>query len=153
VARFEHSVSIEAPAERVWATWTDVERWPEWAPPMKKVELQTDGELRPGSRARIEAEGGPPSVWEVTSLSPGTSFEWKTNVRGVTIVGGHEVRARGNASEVTASIEYRGILSLLFRPMLMRVAKRNVPSECEGLKRRCEAASLSQAGLGAVGGA
>ena len=138
MARFEHSLTIDAPPETVWATWTDVESWPEWAPAMKSVKLQTDGDFGVGSRARIEATGGPPSVWEVTALAPGESFEWRTRVRGITIVGGHDVRNVAGRSEITASIEYQGLMSVLFRPMLMRVAKRNVPAECEGLKRRSE---------------
>jgi hypothetical protein len=40
----------------------------------------------------------------------------------------------------TASVEYRGLVAVLFRTMLMRVARRNVVAECEGLKQRCEAA-------------
>jgi carbon monoxide dehydrogenase subunit G len=141
MARFEHQVSIRADPALVWQTWTDLERWPEWSPPMKGVRPEASGPLAVGTRARVEAEGAPAATWEVTRVDAGTYFEWQAAVRGVKTTAGHRVEPSGNGTTLaTASVEYRGLMAILFRPMLKRVARRNVVAECEGLKQRCEAA-------------
>jgi uncharacterized membrane protein len=139
MSAFTYKVDISAPAEAIWSAWMDVERWPEWAPPMKKVELVTPGPLQVGSRVRIEAEGAPAALWEVTDLRPHEFFEWATSVRGVKVSAGHGIEVGKEKCTVTLSIEYGGLMATLFRPMLMRTARRNVPAEGLGLRDHCEA--------------
>lgn len=138
-------IDIAAPATRVWETWMDLERWPEWAPAIKGLTKITPGPVAVGTKATVEAARSPRSTWEVTALEEPRSFTWATSVRGIGIVAGHRAEERDGLCHVTLSVEYGGLLSLLFRPMLMRVARRNVRDEAEGLKRRCEAVATSKA--------
>jgi hypothetical protein len=107
---------------------------------MKSVRPETSGPIAVGARAHVEAQGAPAATWEVTRVEPGTYFEWQAAVRGVKTIAGHRVEASSDGTLATASVEYRGLMAMFFRPMLMRVARRNVAAECEGLKQRCEAA-------------
>ena len=67
----EVSTSISAPAERVWATIIDVERWHEWTASITGAEKLEPGELKVGSKVRVKQPKLPPTVWTVTSLEPG----------------------------------------------------------------------------------
>jgi hypothetical protein len=46
------SITIAAPIDHVWEIAADVQRQPEWMHEMKRVEMLTEGPLRPGSRGR-----------------------------------------------------------------------------------------------------
>jgi uncharacterized membrane protein len=141
LATFSYDIEIGATPEQVWAVWMDVERWPEWAPPMKKVEKQSAGDLKAGSRVKIDADGAPPATWEVTDLRPHEYFEWATSVRGVNVTAGHRAVRDDAKTRVTLNVEYSGLISVLFRPLIMRTARKNVTAEAHGLRARCETAS------------
>jgi carbon monoxide dehydrogenase subunit G len=54
--RFESSVDIDAPAERVWALVDKLEEWPQWMPSIKKIERVSQGALTAGSRLSVTAK-------------------------------------------------------------------------------------------------
>ncbi len=74
----EHSLSIAAPADVVWAVTLDVERWPEWTPTMQRVERVDAGPFRIDSQARVKQPQFRETIWTVTALQPGYSFSWQT---------------------------------------------------------------------------
>ena len=54
--RFESSIDINAPAERVWALIDKLEEWPQWMPSIKKIEKLSEGPLAVGSQLSITAK-------------------------------------------------------------------------------------------------
>jgi uncharacterized membrane protein len=54
--RFESSVDIDAPAERVWALVDKLEEWPQWMPSIKKIERVSQGPLIVGSQLSVTAK-------------------------------------------------------------------------------------------------
>jgi len=52
--RFENTIEIDAPADRVWALTTDVESWPAITPTMTKVERLDNGPFHATSTARVK---------------------------------------------------------------------------------------------------
>ena len=134
----EETVLIEAPAERIWAIYTDVERWPEWTSTMEKIKRQDDGPLKLGSTAKIEAKGSPSSVWTVTELTEGRSFTWESTARGVKLVAWHFIEPDRAGAKVRLGVRMSGFMATILSPFLRSLAKRNVKAEAEGIKRRCE---------------
>lgn len=133
-----YTVHIKAPPQKIWETLIDVERWPEWAESVQAVERLDGGDFGLDCEARLRVKGAPVSVWTVTEFTPGNSFSWQTNARGVESMAEHRVEAEGEGSRLTLATVSRGLLATVFSPLIRRVARRNLQLEAEGLKRRCE---------------
>jgi carbon monoxide dehydrogenase subunit G len=54
--RFESSIDINAPAEKVWALIDKLEEWPQWMPSIKKIERVSKGPLTVGSQLSVTAQ-------------------------------------------------------------------------------------------------
>jgi uncharacterized membrane protein len=138
--RFEASAEVSAPAQQVFATYADVERWPSWTSSVTSVELLDPGPLRIGSRARIRQPKLPVTVWQVTALEPGREFSWQATGPGVLTTGTHRVTPTGDhAATVTAILEQAGPLGPLVGLLTRRLTRRYLDTEVRGLKAYCEA--------------
>jgi uncharacterized membrane protein len=62
----EVGVEIGAPAERVWAVMSDVEKWAEWTASIQGIERLDSGLFGVGSEARVRQPKFPSLVWRVT---------------------------------------------------------------------------------------
>jgi len=68
----EQHIEIDAPADTVWAVFSDVVRWPEWTASVNRV-VPIDGpELVVGAQFAIEQPRLPKIVWEVIELDRGS---------------------------------------------------------------------------------
>jgi carbon monoxide dehydrogenase subunit G len=54
--RFESSIDINAPAEKVWALVDKLEKWPQWMPSIKKIERVSQRPLTVGSQLSVTAK-------------------------------------------------------------------------------------------------
>jgi uncharacterized protein YndB with AHSA1/START domain len=111
MASITSSRHIETDPRHVWATISDVARWPEWLDTVSSVDRLDDGPLRVGSRARIKQPGFPPAVWEVTELVEGHHFTWEARGPGFRSIGRHVVEPTVNGADVTLGIEQTGPLA------------------------------------------
>ena len=134
------SISIEAPAERVWPIIMDVERWPEWTRSVTSVQKLDSGELRVGSKVRIKQPKLPPAVWQVSAIDPGRYMEWRAGGPGMKATGGHRVEPEGHGSLLTLSIDQTGLITTLLGSWLRKLTRDYVAMEGEGLKRHAEGA-------------
>jgi uncharacterized membrane protein len=138
--RFEASAEVSAPAQLVFDTYVDVERWPSWTSSVTSVELLDRGPLRVGSRARIRQPRLPVTVWQVTALVPGRESSWQASGPGVRTTGTHRVaETAAGTSHVTAILEQRGPLGLVVGLLTSRLTRRYLRTEVDGLKAYCEA--------------
>jgi uncharacterized membrane protein len=135
----EERVHMAAPADRVWAVMSDVERWPQWTPTVTSVERLDARPFGVGSRFRVRQPKLPTAVWTVTALEPGRYFEWRNASPGLTSVGGHRVTAGADgATSVTLTLTWSGWLTPLIRLLYGKLSRRYVQTEGESLKRRSE---------------
>ena len=138
---YETSIQIDAAPERVWATLTDLERWPEWTASMQKVEPRDDGNLAVGSQVRIKQPRVPAVTWRVTDFEPGRSFSWTAKGPGLTTLAEHRLTATGPSTvAVHLAIRRTGPLARLVDRLSARLTRRYVDMEARGLKARCEQA-------------
>jgi uncharacterized membrane protein len=130
----QHEVrtTIAAPAARVWAILSDVERWPTWTASVTSVEL--DGPFAVGATAKVRQPKLPAVTWTVTAIDPGRSFTWESTAPGSRATGWHEVTAAGDdASAVRLAIEQAGPLGALVGLIYRGLTKRYVQMEADGL--------------------
>ncbi|MEU0095254.1 SRPBCC family protein [Kribbella sp. NPDC006257] len=138
--RFDHSITVQAPAERVWAVFSDVAKWPEWTPTVDQVERLDEGPIHLGARTRIRQPKLPVAVWEVTELQEGEYFEWVSRAPGIKTTGGHRVVSTPEGAVATATIIQEGPLGWLFGRLYANLTKRYLALETESLKKVSEQA-------------
>jgi uncharacterized membrane protein len=137
--RFEQSIDIDAPQQRVWDVLTDVEAWPQHLETVDAVELLTPAPMREGSRVRLKQPRLGEGTWDVTAWDPPSSFEWRQKASGVTTVAGHRVGAVANGrSRLTLTLEMRGLLVPILGRMFKGLTERYMNSEAQGIKRAAE---------------
>lgn len=137
--RFETSIDIDAPQERVWSVLTDIEAWPGRIETVDKVELLTPPPIAVGSRVRLRQPKLPEGDWDVTAWDPPSSFEWVQRSSGVTSVAGHRVEALGDArARLTLTLEMRGLAIAIFGRFYKDLTNRYMRLEAEGMKRAAE---------------
>ena len=75
--RFESSIEINAPANKVWTLIDKLEEWPQWMPSIKRIERISKGPLGVGSQLSVTAKV---SGFTVTLLMTITEFVPERNV-------------------------------------------------------------------------
>ena len=139
--RFEHSIDINAPAERVWDVLSDLEAWPQRIETVDLVELLTSAPVGEGSRVRLKQPKLPEGTWEVTVWDAPSTFEFRQTSGGVTSVAGHRVEALGEGrSRLTLTLEMRGLLVPLFGRIYRGLTDRYMTIEAQGMKHAAESA-------------
>ena len=136
--RFENTIEIDAPVERVWALTTDVEAWPQITPTMTKVERLDDGPFRTTSRARVKQPGQRTKVWTVTSFGPDHSFTWEARLFGAQMTATHTVTANGSGSSNRLVLDMTGPGSGLVGRLVGRQISKALATENASFKRAAE---------------
>lgn len=140
-------VDIAAPPAHVWEVMSDTARWAEWTPSVTSIRRLDSGPFAVGSRVLIRQPRLPPALWKVVALEPGTSFTWTSVAPGLRVTAHHRVRASGEGSRATLSLEYRGPLGGLLARLTRGITEKYVAFEATGLKARCEDPAFRHSGM------
>jgi uncharacterized membrane protein len=136
--RWENTVTIDAPAERVWDLTIDVTAWPSFTPTVTKLDRLDGGPMRVGSAARIKQPGQPTSVWTVTTLVPGREFAWQTKRMGVTMSGSHLVERTDSGCRNTLAVEVTGPGARPFGLLFGALIRKAIATENEAMKAKAQ---------------
>jgi uncharacterized membrane protein len=139
--RFEKSIEIDAPQQRVWDVLTDLEAWPRRIETVDSVELLTPAPITTGSRVRLKQPKLPEGTWEVTVWDAPSYFEWIQKASGATSVAGHRVEALGEGrTRLTLTLDMRGLFIQIAGRFYKGLTNRYMTLEAEGMKRAAESA-------------
>jgi uncharacterized membrane protein len=139
--RFEKTIEIDAPQQRVWEVLTALEAWPERIETVERVELLTPAPITTGSRVRLKQPKLPEGIWDITAWDPPTYFEWTQKTGGTTSVAGHRVEALGaDRARLTLALEMRGLLVPIIGLFYKGLTNRYMDLEAEGMRRAAESA-------------
>ena len=139
--RFEQSIEIDAPQERVWDVLSALDAWPQRIETVDAVELLTPAPLTKGSRVRLKQPKLPEGTWDVTVWDAPSYFEWTQKTSGTTSVAGHRVEALGaGRARLTLSLDMRGLLIPIMALFYKDLTTRYMLLEAEGMKRAAESA-------------
>ena len=137
--RFEKSIDIDAPQQRVWDVLSDLEAWPQRIETVDTVELLTPAPIGTGSRVRLKQPKLPEGVWEITTWDAPAYFEWTQKMTGTTTVAGHRVESLGDGrSRLTLTLDMRGLLFAIVGRLYKDLTNRYMTLEAEGMKRAAE---------------
>jgi hypothetical protein len=82
----------------------------------------------------------PNLVWEVTEVDPGRSWTWRQRSPGGTTFAVHELEPQGDGRTlVRQRIDQRGPIGVLVGVLMLRLTKRCLELEAQGLRATCEA--------------
>ena len=139
--RFEESIDIDAPIERVWEVLSDIEAWPQRIETVDVVELLTPAPVSRDSRVRLKQPKLPEGTWDITVWDAPSYFEWHQKSGGITSVAGHRVEMLGEGrSRLTLSLDMRGPLIPVIGLFYRGLTNRYMTMEAEGMKRAAESA-------------
>jgi uncharacterized membrane protein len=139
--RFETSIDIAAPQQRVWDVVSDIERWPERVETVETVEPLTPRPFGKGSRVRLKQPKLPEAIWDITVWDAPSRFEWIQKTTGMSLVASHIVDAVAEGgSRLTLTIEMRGLLAPVMGRLSSDLTNRYMRREAEGMKRAAESA-------------
>lgn len=135
--RHEVTTTVDAPAELVWRTVKDVEKWPEWTPTMIEIHLDGD-ELRSGSTATVRQPKQPVRTWTVTELTEGRSFTWASAGRGLRMSADHVVTEKDGRTTVLLTFSIAGPMAPFAGLLAGKLILQAITTEAASLKAWCE---------------
>jgi len=139
--RFEKTIEIDAPPQRVWDVLSDLEAWPRRIETVDEVELLTPAPITAGSRVRLKQPKLPEGTWDVTIWDAPSYFEWTQRTGGITSVAGHRVEAMAEGrARLTLTLDMRGFLIPVMLLFYRGLTNRYMSLEAEGMKRAAETA-------------
>jgi uncharacterized membrane protein len=139
--RFEKSIEILAPQQRVWDVLSDVAAWPQRIETVDTVQLLTPAPITRGSRVRLKQPKLPEGTWDITVWDVPSYFEWTQKSGGMTVAAGHRVEAIGvDRARLTLTVEMRGPLAPIVGVFYRKLTDRYMTLEAEGMKRAAETA-------------
>lgn len=133
-----YSLSIEAPASRVWAVVSGLASWPDLTPSINSLVAVGDWGIIPGNKFLIDQPKLRRAVWTVTDVRPGRFFAWESGGAGVRTRGTHEVTEGPGGAVVTLTIEQRGLLGPVVGALAGSLTERYLELEAAGFKERSE---------------
>jgi len=137
--RFEKSIDINAPQQRVWDVLSAIEAWPQRIETVDSVELLTPAPITNGSRVRLKQPKLPEGTWDITVWDAPSYFEWTQKMTGATSVAGHRVEAlEEGRARLTLTLEMRGFLIAIIGVFYKDLTNRYMNLEAEGMKRAAE---------------
>ncbi len=139
--RFEKSIEIDAPQQRVWDVLSDLEAWPHRIETVDTVELLTPAPITKGSRVRLKQPKLPEGTWDISIWDEPSYFEWTQKEAGTTTVAGHRVEALGEGrARLTLTLDMRGLLIPIMLLFYRKLTNDYMNLEAEGMKRAAESA-------------
>lgn len=137
--RFEKSIDIEAPRQRVWDVLTDIEAWPRVIRLVEVAEVVTPPPLTVGGTVRLREHRLPEGLWDVTAWDAPASFEFTQKAGGATTVVLHRVDAlAGDRSRLTLDLEMRGLVVAVIGVFFKKTTQNHLDQQAEDLKRAAE---------------
>ena len=137
--RFEESIEIDAPPQRVWDVLSDLEAWPQRIETVDVVELLTPIPLAKGSQVRLKQPKLPEGTWDITVWDAPSYFEWRQKSGGMTSVAGHRVEPlEEGRSCLTLMLDMRGPLVPIVALFYKGLTNRYMTLEAQGMKRAAE---------------
>jgi hypothetical protein len=123
---FESRVKTQATAEQVWNLWSKPQSWPEWDAGLEKVTLE--GDFVAGAQGQLKPAGGPVFIYRLTEVNPLQGFRDRSVLPATTLDFVHTYHIDKDGQRwITHRVEMKGLLTPLFRIIIGRGIRRDLP--------------------------
>lgn len=136
--QIETTIVIHAPPELVWDITLDFKNWPRWAPHFISLKREDTGPFGVGSSALILQKGLPETRWVVVDFRAGERFSWEARVRGIRMIGTHEIRPHADGAACTLRVACTGFWATILSPIIRPAMRSAIERENLGLKAAAE---------------
>jgi uncharacterized protein YndB with AHSA1/START domain len=110
--QFSHSVTVDAPAQRVWSIWMDVPKWPTWD--IELEQARASAPLALGVKGSVTPRAGFSSSFEVTEFEPGRCYAIEVPLPLARLVVKRELRQTGGSTRFVHQVKFSGIAAPVF---------------------------------------
>lgn len=135
--QFQDQITIQAPAEKVFAIYQNVADWPSWDSDV--LSSQLNGAFEVGTKGELKPKDGPKAKIQLTEVTPNKSFTVECGLPLCKMHFVHELSPSGQGTEVTNKILFTGLLAPVFGRLIGKDLKKTIPKSLEGLKKHIEA--------------
>lgn len=141
------SVSINAPAARVFEAVTDLHGAPSRISAIKRMEVLTDGPTRVGTKfreTRVMFGREASETMEITAMEPGRSYVTEAGSHGCRYRSELSVRSEGSGSSLTMTFEGTPltlgakVMGAIMGPMMSGSMRKMIEQDLNDIKRAVE---------------
>ncbi len=134
--KFEESIQVASPPEKVFSVYSEVSKWPEWDEDVVSASLE--GEFQRGATGKLKPKGAPTSKIKLIEVTPNKSFTVECKLPLCKMHFIHELTDSGNGTTVKNVLEFSGFAAPLFGRMMGKGIAKTMPSSLQGLKSYIE---------------
>jgi ligand-binding SRPBCC domain-containing protein len=135
----EHREPTSASRKQIWALWSDLPGWPQWDETLEAVTV--DGPFESGTSARVKPEKAKEIALELREVDETRSFVDLQFLPKATMRTEHEILdAEGGGLVIRQTVSFSGPLARLFRFIVGRGLKRDMPAAMRKLVSLAETA-------------
>ena len=135
----EHSILVQASAERLFTIYEDVAAWHTWDPDTKRASIE--GPFVVGARGSLTPTKGNTVPMLLTKVEPNSCFTAESRIPLFRMAFEHELVPQGASVKVVHRVTLSGVLAALLGRMLVKRLNHGLPVTLASLKRLAEGAA------------
>jgi carbon monoxide dehydrogenase subunit G len=118
---------VSAGHQRAWNLLADVQRWPEWAPHITRVDVEPPGPVGPDSTGVLHIRRLGANAFAMTDWRPHRHWRWRGRMPGAIVDYNHEFAAIDETTtRLTWTVDLDGPVAPIIRPIFARLYGSNV---------------------------
>jgi len=127
VTLLRREFTVGVPLQGAWEHLARVERWPDWAPHIKRIELHPPGELGAESTGIIHLANGMKSAFRMTEFNPPRNWKWIGPFLWLTVIYDHRFQALdGGHTNLMWVLEAKGFGARILGRLFAKIYRRNL---------------------------
>lgn len=134
--QFEEEIIINAPPEKVFSVYADVNGWSSWDPDTKSSAVE--GQFCSGARGIIRPTIGPAMRIHFTEVIPNLSFTAEIRLPLCVIRFDHELYPDISGTRTLYRVVFSGLLTPIFGRLVGYQIRKGMPKTLQGFKRAVE---------------
>ena len=144
VTLIQREFTVGVPLHNAWEHLARVEKWPSWAPHIKKIELQPPGELGPQSTGVIHLTNGMKPAFRMTEFNPPRSWKWVGSFLWLTVIYDHQFEElEAEHTKLTWIVQATGFGASVLGRLFAKVYRGNLEKAIPLLIAQMNASSAS----------